>query len=87
MLPTAAQRISTRSAPACVTQPRVARYKVLFLFLAGLNALIYHSTIHRKVWDWDREPIPPRSARLAGFFSLALWALVIAAGRTTAYKM
>ena len=33
MLPTAAQRISTRSAPACVTQPRVARYKVLFLFV------------------------------------------------------
>ena len=63
------------------------RYKVLFLFLAALNALIYHSTIHRNVFAWDRAPIPPRSARLAGLFSLALWALVIAAGRTTAYKM
>jgi hypothetical protein len=63
------------------------RLKILFLFLAGVNALIFHLTAYRKMSDWDLAAIPPRGVRLAGLLGLLLWALVIAAGRTTAYKM
>lgn len=63
------------------------RLKVLFLLLAFLNALVYHLTISRRLPEWDRDPVPPWPARLAGLCSLTLWALVITAGRTTAYNL
>src|SRR6202035_5422106 len=48
---------------------------------SGLNAAIYHVTIYRKLDQWDRSPIPPLQARLAGGTSLILWAGVITMGR------
>jgi uncharacterized membrane protein SirB2 len=63
------------------------RLKILFLLLAVANVLVYHMTIERRQQDWDRDPVPPLRARMAGGLSLLLWALVIAAGRTTAYRL
>jgi hypothetical protein len=63
------------------------QFKVLCLVLAAANALVYHVTIERRIGQWDRDPRPPGAARLAGALSLTLWALVIAAGRTTAYSL
>ena len=63
------------------------RLKLLFLLLSAINALVYHFTIHRRLPEWDGDPIPPARARLAGLLSLLFWAIVIAAGRTTAYKL
>lgn len=63
------------------------RLKMLLLLLAGANVLIYELTIHQRIAEWDRAPTPPMSARIAGFCSLLLWALVIGAGRTMAYKL
>jgi hypothetical protein len=63
------------------------RLKVLFLFLAGLNVLIFHSSkIYRHIHEWEWAPDPPRAAKLAGWISLISWAVVIIAGRTTAYN-
>jgi hypothetical protein len=61
--------------------------KVILLILAGLNALVFHSTIDRTLERWDRALIPPPRARLAGAASLVLWAGVIVAGRYTAYNL
>jgi hypothetical protein len=36
---------------------------------------------------WADQLPPPAGARWAGLMSLILWALVIAAGRTTAYNI
>jgi hypothetical protein len=63
------------------------RWKVLFLFLAFVNIGVFHATAWLRMDEWDLDPVPPRGARLAGLFSLVLWALVIAAGRTTAYNI
>jgi hypothetical protein len=63
------------------------RLKILFLFLAGVNALVFHLTAYRKMSEWDSSAVTPRGARMAGFLGLLIWALVIAAGRTTAYKL
>jgi hypothetical protein len=63
------------------------RLKMLLLLLAGANVVMYQLTIHQRIADWDQDPRPPMSARIAGGCSLLLWALVIAAGRTMAYKL
>jgi hypothetical protein len=63
------------------------RWKVLFLLLSAINAMAYHLTIHRRLAEWDSDAVPPARARLAGLLSLLFWAIVIAAGRTTAYKL
>jgi hypothetical protein len=63
------------------------RLKVLFLFLAGLNVLLFHSSkIYRDIHKWEWAVDPPRGAKLAGWISLLSWAIVIITGRTTAYS-
>jgi hypothetical protein len=63
------------------------RIKVVALILAGLNALVFHSTIDRTTAQWDTASPPPFRARIAGIMSLALWTTVIFAGRYTAYNL
>ena len=62
------------------------RAKAIMLVLAGLNALAFHTGIYKRVADWDRDPVAPYRARLAGAFSLILWCGVIIAGRLVAYN-
>ncbi len=62
------------------------RLKLILLLLAAINVFVFHSGIWRRVADWDRDPIPPRSARVAGGLSLVLWIGVIFAGRMIAYN-
>jgi hypothetical protein len=62
------------------------RIKVVALVAAGLNAWIFHTTIDRRVAEWDREPVPPPAARRAGATSLILWAIIVVSGRMIAYN-
>ncbi len=62
------------------------RIKVVALALAGLNAWVFHTTIDRRVAEWDLAPKPPRAARRAGATSLVLWAIIVVAGRMIAYN-
>jgi hypothetical protein len=61
------------------------RWKVLLLVLAGLNPLIFHSTVYRGVSAWNEKHTTPFRAKLAGLLSLTFWSGVIIAGRATAY--
>jgi hypothetical protein len=54
--------------------------------LAGVNALAFHLTTYHSVAAWDSDPRPPFRARMAGFVSLVLWAVVVMAGRLIAYN-
>jgi hypothetical protein len=62
------------------------RVKMLLLILAGLNVWIFHSTVYRKVTEWNSDPVPPKRARVAAGLSLALWAGIVVAGRMIAYN-
>ena len=62
------------------------RIKVVMLVLAGVNAFVFHTTIYRRVADWDRDRITPVRAKVAGLTSLVLWAGVVTAGRMQAYS-
>jgi hypothetical protein len=69
------------------THPPFFKIKMIMLFLAGLNVLIFNATIGRKVAQWDLSPSTPGAAKVAGVVSIALWVLIIAAGRAIAYVL
>ena len=62
------------------------RLKMIMLVVAGLNAWVFHRTIHKSVRTWGLGPRPPARARIAGFLSLFLWAGIIVCGRMIAYN-
>ena len=62
------------------------RFKVVMLVFAGLNAWVFHSTVFRRVAEWDLDPVLPKRARMAGALSLVLWACVVVSGRMIAYN-
>ena len=61
------------------------RIKMGLMLLAGLNALLFHLTIYRRVAAWDLDAAPPLRAKVAGLCSLLLWLGVITAGRFAGY--
>jgi hypothetical protein len=62
------------------------RIKIAALALALANAAAFHVGIERRVVDWDLAPTPPRAARMAGVISIALWAVIVVAGRLIGYN-
>ncbi len=62
------------------------RIKMVMIALTGVNALLFHFTIFRKINDWDSAPVPPARARMAGMVSLVLWCGVVICGRMQAYN-
>jgi hypothetical protein len=61
------------------------RAKLILLFLVGLNPLIFHTTVYRRVHEWEVLALSPWRARVAAIASLTLWGGVIVAGRAIAY--
>jgi Na+-transporting methylmalonyl-CoA/oxaloacetate decarboxylase beta subunit len=61
------------------------QYKMLMILVAGLNAFVFHSIAYQSVGKWDRDPVAPLSARIAGLLSILLWFGIVAAGRWIAY--
>jgi len=62
------------------------RTKLVLLFLAGVNAAVYHLTVYRRMNEWDTASIPPLGARFAGWASVVLWVGIITMGRIMAYS-
>lgn len=56
------------------------RIKMICMGLAALNMLVFHGLIQRDVATWD-QGAPPLRVRIAGGISLALWIVIVAAGR------
>ena len=63
------------------------KVKMIMLVLAGLNVLIFNSTIGRRTAEWDLDPKTPRGAKGAGVVSIVLWVAIVAAGRAIAYAI
>jgi|HubBroStandDraft_1064217.scaffolds.fasta_scaffold164433_2 hypothetical protein len=61
-------------------------WKLVFLAIAGLNALLFHLGVYRGVGAWDSAALTPARARLAGALSILCWICVIAAGRAVGYE-
>ena len=63
------------------------RFKMMFLVLAGVNALIFEVRYKPAMDEWDSQKRTPAGARAVGWCSLVFWIGVIALGRWTAYGM
>lgn len=61
------------------------RIKLVLMFLAGLNMMIYEFVTARTVSKWDKDVQPPLAAKISGLASLALWSGVVAFGRIIGY--
>lgn len=61
------------------------RIKILLLILVGINPLIFHLSVFRRVDTWDEADVTPARARIAASLSLFLWAGIIISGRMIAY--
>jgi len=73
-------------AAKCYVSPTF-RWKLVFLFLAGVNALVFERTLGPRVSTWGKLPRLPGMAKFAGWASLICWTGVIIFGRWTAYGM
>lgn len=60
-------------------------WKLTLLLIAGINPLVFHLTVYRRVGEWDLAASTPWHARFAGALSLTLWTLILIAGRAMAY--
>ena len=74
--------------------------KTLLMFLAAVNAVVFHMTIYKEALEkleakladarswvsWDFSGVVPYKARVAGFVGAVLWAAVIISGRMIAYS-
>ena len=60
-------------------------YKMIAMFLALGNALLFDRTIYPSVAQWDTTLSLPARIKFAGGSSLVLWAVVIYSGRWLAY--
>ena len=60
-------------------------YKVGFLMLAGLNALVYETSLSARVLALDPEGDTPRAAKVIGLVSLISWFAVLYCGRMLAF--
>jgi hypothetical protein len=61
------------------------KLKLLFLLLAGINALWFEFKLGRTLKSWNELERPPLGARIAGWTSLGSWTAVIVFGRWVAY--
>ena len=57
------------------------RLKMLFLLLAGIQALIFQTVVSRKLPAWDDRPALPAMAKVMGMISILLWVAIVTAGR------
>ena len=55
--------------------------KMFLICAAGLNMIIFHGISAKDLPQWEKEPCPPLSARLASALSILLWIAVVACGR------
>ncbi|MGB6944678.1 MAG: DUF6644 family protein [Bryobacteraceae bacterium] len=74
------------SEPVKLYHSRFFSWKLVFIAMAGLNALLFHYGIYRGVGAWDTAALTPVRARLAGAVSILCWICVIAAGRAVGYE-
>ena len=63
------------------------RAKMCLLLLAGINMLAFHLLTARTMARWDKAGGLPFAARAAGGASIAIWMMVVAAGRWVGFTM
>jgi len=59
--------------------------KLVFIAIAGVNALVFEARLGRRAAEWAALPKPPAAVRFAAAASLTSWTVVVIAGRLIPY--
>jgi hypothetical protein len=62
-------------------------YKMFMIIGVGINALVFHTTVYKKVGTWNNAVVAPIGARVYGTFSIVLWLGIIALGRWFSFHL
>jgi hypothetical protein len=62
------------------------RAKMIMLVFALANIWFFHTRTEKSIAKWDTALRPPRRVRVAAVVSIALWCLIVVAGRMSAYN-
>jgi hypothetical protein len=62
-------------------------FKMFMILGAGINALIFHTTVYKQVASWNDSSVTPLGARIYGTFSIFLWLGVITLGRWFSFHL
>jgi hypothetical protein len=60
---------------------------MLMIIAAGINALVFHTTVYRQVGTWNYDQIAPYGARIYGSISIFLWLGIITLGRWFSFHL
>jgi Family of unknown function (DUF6644) len=61
--------------------------KMFAILGAGVNALVFHTTIYKQVANWRQARVAPIGARIYGCFSIFLWLSIITLGRWFSFHL
>jgi hypothetical protein len=61
------------------------RFKLVLLFVALINAILFHRQLNNSVGTWDTDKRAPKRIRIGAGLSLTLWVLIVFCGRFIAY--
>ena len=62
-------------------------WKMVLIFLAGVNMAIFHVVSWPRVGSWDSSSAAPRAAKLAGALSLGLWIVAVFLAREVGFTL
>jgi len=62
-------------------------YKMFMILGVGINALVFHTTVYKRVGTWNNAQVAPPGARIYGTFSIILWLGIIALGRWFSFHL
>jgi hypothetical protein len=61
--------------------------KMFMIVVAGLNALVFHTTMYKNVEVWNNDRVAPMGARVYGVISICSWFLVVGLGRWFSFHL
>jgi hypothetical protein len=60
--------------------------KMLLLWVAWINMMVFHRHTYARIAQWDHGPKIPIAAKLAGGISLTVWIAVVVMGRWIGFE-
>jgi hypothetical protein len=61
--------------------------KMFMIIVAGVNALVFHSTMYKNVESWKNDRVAPLGARIYGVISVCSWFLIVGLGRWFSFHL
>jgi len=61
--------------------------KMFMIIVAGVNALVFHTTMYKNVESWKNDRVAPLGARIYGVISICSWFSIVGLGRWFSFHL